>query len=231
MFFARSVLALAAQALTAAILALRGASSPWLSAGAYLPVYGTLIDLGCLALLWRLTRREGIGLRELVGFQRERLGRDIAFGLALVPVALVLIFGGVLVAGWLVYGTSTLPYLYQPLPLWAALYGTLIWPLLWGLTEQLTYNAYLLPRLRALCRSTAVAVALVTFTWSFQHVVMPLTNEPSFWAFRMISPIPYSIFETLVYLRFRRLLPLAIAHALLDGAGVVVGVLLPALHA
>jgi hypothetical protein len=27
-----------------------------------LPVYGTLIDAGCLVLLWRLTRREGIGL-------------------------------------------------------------------------------------------------------------------------------------------------------------------------
>jgi uncharacterized protein len=29
-----------------------------------------LIDAGCLALLWRLTRREGIGLFDLVGFER-----------------------------------------------------------------------------------------------------------------------------------------------------------------
>lgn len=32
------------------------------------PVYGTLIDAGSLALLWRLIRREGIRLWDLVGF-------------------------------------------------------------------------------------------------------------------------------------------------------------------
>jgi hypothetical protein len=35
-----------------------------------------LIDAGCLALLWRLTRREGIRLFDLVGFDRTRLSRD-----------------------------------------------------------------------------------------------------------------------------------------------------------
>jgi hypothetical protein len=72
---------------------------------------------------------------------------------------------------------------------------------------------------------------LVAFSWSFQHVVMPLTFDPAFMTFRMLSPIPFSIFQTLLYLRFRRLLPFAIAHALMDGAGVVIGVLLPLLRA
>jgi hypothetical protein len=42
--------------------------------------------------------------------------------------------------------------------------------------------------------------------------------------------VPHTVFATLVYLRWRRLLPLAIAHAVLDGAGVVIGVLLPAVR-
>jgi hypothetical protein len=33
-----------------------------------------------------------------------------------------------------------------------------------------------------------------------------------------------------LYLRLRRLIPFAIAHALMDGAGVLVGVLLPLLR-
>jgi hypothetical protein len=45
-----------------------------------------LIDAGCLALLWRLTRREGIRLFDLVGFERTRLVRDALLGLALIPV-------------------------------------------------------------------------------------------------------------------------------------------------
>jgi hypothetical protein len=39
-----------------------------------------LIDAGCLTLLWRLTRREGIRVLDLVGFERTRLVRDTLLG-------------------------------------------------------------------------------------------------------------------------------------------------------
>ena len=229
MLFARSVCAVAAQALVAAVFVLRSSPTPWLDAAPWLPVYGTLIDAGCLALLWRLTRREGIGLFDLVGFERARLVPDVLLGLVLIPVSLVFIFGGTSAAGWLLYGTLTPPYFFGSLPLPAALYGVLVWPLIWGLTEQMTYNGYLVPRFQVLCRSTSVAVACVAFAWSFQHVVMPLTGDARFMAFRLLSSVPHSIFATLLYLRLRRLIPFAVAHALMDGASVVIGVLRPAL--
>jgi hypothetical protein len=231
MLFARSVFAVGAQAVVAAVFALRSSPTPWLDAAPWLPVYGTLIDVGCLVLLWRLTRREGIGLLDLVGFERGRLARDTLLGLVLVPVSLLFILGGVYAAGWLVYGTLTQPYLNSPLPLPAALYGVLVFPFIWGLTEQMTYNGYLLPRFRVLCRSTALAVALVGFSWSFQHVVMPLTFDDKFMVFRLLSPVPHTLFELLLYLRLRRLVPLVIAHGLLDGASVLIGSLLPLLRA
>jgi hypothetical protein len=231
MLFARSVFAVGAQAVVAAVFALRSSPTPWLDAAPWLPVYGTLIDVGCLVLLWRLTRREGIGLLDLVGFERGRLARDTLLGLVLVPVSLLFILGGVYAAGWLVYGTLTQPYLNSPLPLPAALYGVLVFPFIWGLTEQMTYNGYLLPRFRVLCRSTALAVAVVGFSWSFQHVVMPLTFDDKFMVFRLLSPVPHTLFELLLYLRLRRLVPLVIAHGLLDGASVLIGSLLPLLRA
>jgi hypothetical protein len=83
MLFARAACAVGAQALVAAIFALRSSPTPWHDAEPWLPVYGTLIDAGCLALLWRLTRREGIRLLDLVGFERTRLVRDTLLGLAL----------------------------------------------------------------------------------------------------------------------------------------------------
>lgn len=230
MLFARAICAVMAQALVAAIFALRSSPTPWHAAEPWLPVYGTLIDVGCLALLWQLTRREGIGLFDLVGFERARLVHDGLLGFALIPVSLAFILGGVYAAGWLVYGTLTPPYLYGPLPLPAAFYGALVFPFVWGLTEQMTYNGYLMPRFRVLCRSTSPAVACVAFAWSFQHVVMPLTFDAKFMVFRLLSPVPFSVFQTLLYLRLRRLVPFAIAHALMDGAGVVIGVLLPQLR-
>jgi membrane protease YdiL (CAAX protease family) len=225
MLLARSACAVAAQAVVAAVFALRGSQAPWHDAEPWLPVYATLIDAGCLALLWRLTRREGIGLLALVGFARARLVRDALLGLALIPVSLVFIFGGTLAAGWIVYGTLRPPVLLGGLPLPAALYGVLVFPFLWGLTEQMTYNGYLLPRFQVLCRSTTMAVALVAFAWSLQHAFMPLTFDASFMAFRLLASVPFSVFETLLYLRLRRLLPLALAHALMDGATVLIPML------
>ncbi len=227
MLLARAVFAVGAQAVVAAIFALRASLTPWHDAEPWLPVYGTLIDAGCLALLWRLTRREGIGLFDLVGFERTRLVRDVLLGFALIPVSLVFILGGTYAAGWLLYGTPSQPYFFGTLPLPAAVYGVLVWPFIWGLTEQMTYNGYLLPRFQVLCRSTSVAIAVVAFAWSLQHVVMPLTFDAKFMAFRLLSSVPFSVFLTLLYLRLRRLVPLAIAHALLDGASVLISVLLP----
>ena len=68
-------------------------------------------------------------------------------------------------ASWLVYGTVRQPVLLGGLPLPAALYGVLVFPLLWGLTEQMTYNGYLLPRFEVLSRSTTSAVAIVSLVW------------------------------------------------------------------
>jgi membrane protease YdiL (CAAX protease family) len=131
--------------------------------------------------------------------------------------------------GWIVYGTLTPAYLFGQLPLPAALYGVLVWPFIWGLTEQMTYNGYLVPRFQVLCRSTGLAVAIVASVWSMQHVFMPFILDAKYIAFRLFSPLPFSVFATLVYLRLRRLIPLAIAHALMDGASVAISALMPSL--
>jgi membrane protease YdiL (CAAX protease family) len=225
MLFARTVCAVAAQALVAAIFAWRSSPTPWHDAEPWLPVYGTLIDAGCLALLWRLTRREGIRLFDLVGVERARIVRDTLLGFALIPVSLVIIFAGTYAAGWILYGAPRPPYFLGGLPLPAALYGVLVFPFIWGLTEQMTYNGYLLPRFQVLCRRTRVAVAVVAFVWSMQHAFMPLTFDAKFMTFRLLASLPSSVFETLVYLRLRRLLPFVIAHALMDGATVLIPLL------
>jgi membrane protease YdiL (CAAX protease family) len=229
MLFARAALAVAAQAVVAGIYALRGSPTPWHDAEPWLPVYGTLIDLGCLALLWRLTRREGRRLFDLVGFERSHLLRDVLLGVALIPASLVFIFAGTYGAHWLLYGTVSAPFFFGTLPLPAVLYGILIWPFVWGLTEQMTYNGYLVPRFQAL-GGTRLAIAMVALVWAGQHAFMPLTFDPKFMLYRLLSSVPHSVFVILVYLRLRRLVPLAIDHALMDGATVVIGGLLPLLR-
>jgi uncharacterized protein len=231
MLFARSGFAVAAQGLVAAVYAMRGSATPWRDAAAWLPVYGTLIDAGCLGLLWWLARREGVSLLDLIGFERRRLRRDLLMGLALIVPSLVFIFGGVMASSLLVYGNLDAPQIFEPLPLLPTLYAVLVFPLIWGITEQTTYNGYLLPRFQVLSGSTAFAVVAVAIVWSFQHAVMPLTFDADFMLYRALGPIPQSLFVTLVYLRMRRILPLAIAHWLMDGGAAFVGSLWPLLAA
>lgn len=70
------------------------------------------------------------------------------------------------------------------------------------------------------------AVALIR---ALQHAFMPLTFDPDYMVHRFVSSMPNSLFMALVYLRLRRLLPLAIAHWLMDAASVFVGSILPLL--
>jgi hypothetical protein len=230
MLFARPVLAVAAQGLVAEFYAARGSAAPWREAGAWLPLYGVLIDGGCLGLLWWLARREGITLGGLIGLDRGRLGRDLLLGLFLIPPSLFLILGGNYASCWLVYGNFHLPEVLGALPLWAALYAVLVFPLLWGVAEQTTYNGYTLPRLQVLTGRTWLAVAMVALIWSAQHAAMPLTFDPRFMLYRLLSPLPFSTFIILVYLRLRRMVPLATAHWLMDGASAFLGTLLPLLR-
>jgi hypothetical protein len=220
MLFARSLFGVGAQAVVAGIFVLGSSATAWQDAEPWLPVYATLIDIGCLALMWWLTRREGIRLFDLVGFDRRRLARDVLLGLAIVPAELAVILGGVYAAGWLLYGTLTPPLLFQSLPGPATLYAALVFPALWGLTEQMTYNGYLLPRFKVLSGNTSLAVACVGFVWALEHVFVPFTLDPRYMASRLLGALPNAVFQTLLYLRLRRLLPLAIAHALLDGSTV-----------
>jgi membrane protease YdiL (CAAX protease family) len=173
---------------------------------------------------------EGIRFVDLLSFDRARLWRDVLFGLLLILPSMVFILGGNVGASLLVYGVAQPAMFFTPLPLPAALYAVLVFPLLWGITEQMTYNGYAAPRLQVLSRSTMAAVALVALPWAFQHAVMPVTLDAQYVVYRMISPIPFSIFSVLLYLRVRRLLPFVVAHWLMDGAASAIGSLLPLLR-
>ncbi len=49
--------------------------------------------------------------------------------------------------------------------------------------------------------------------------------------YRLLAAIPNTVFQTPLYLRLRRLVPLAIGHALMEGASLLIGVLLPVVRA
>jgi hypothetical protein len=122
----RNGLILLAQAVPAGVFASQGHPAPWRPAAPWWTVYGTLVDLGCLALLWRFARAEGITIRGLIG--AIKLRRDIVAGLGYYCLAFPLFVGGGLLSTKLVYGcmhadVSSGLFMARTLPVWGVVYS------------------------------------------------------------------------------------------------------------
>ena len=174
----RSVLMIFSQALVAGTYLARGHSSPWNAAAPWRTVYGTLVDLGCLALMLKFTRAEGIRLRDLIGEIRVHRGHDIFLGVG----CLVLVWLLFSIPRWLAiklaFRTAQIamyPGLLsaRQLPCWAVIYSLGLFWLIWSPTEEMTYNGYALPRLEVLTGRKWIAVLLVGFWWALQHSFIP----------------------------------------------------------
>lgn len=211
--FVRFVFALLAQALLAALFFALGKAHPWQAAAPWWTVYGTLIDIGSLLLLAWLTKREGIRLRELVGFERRWLARDLGLGLGLTVIYVALgAVGGTLLT-FALYGTPQPPLvLMGGLPIWATLYSLLVWPVLWGITEEMLYQGYAWPRLQALTGRSWLAILIVAVGFGVQHMALPWVLDGKFMFWRFGPSFLIGLVVPLFYQRLRRLPPLIIAH-------------------
>jgi membrane protease YdiL (CAAX protease family) len=217
---ARTALMLLAQGLVALILLRRGSSRPWLDAAPWWTVYGTIVDIGCLTLMWKLTRMEGSSLRALFGTAPLFTIRDLFFGItAFVCVFPFFVAGGMLSAYW-IYGATRVdafPGLlsHRVLPLWAVIYSRSLWWMIWSPTEEMTYNGYCLSRLQSSTRAW-IAVLLVGFWWAIQHSFLPFIPDWRSFLWRFLAFVPGVIALMLIYLRTRRLSLLILAHWPMD---------------
>jgi membrane protease YdiL (CAAX protease family) len=227
MVFARLVLALLAQAVVAGLFALRGHVTPWQAAAPWWTVYGTAIDVGCLLLLAWLARREGMRLVALIGPTRQRVWRALLVGLGILVLLIAMGMLGDMVFAPLIYGADEAPAPMGPLPLWGALYSVLVWPLVWGIAEETTYQGYALPRLEVLSGRAWLAVAIVSLGWAVQHCALPLLPDWRWALFRFASSLPFAIALPIIYLRTRRLLPIIVAHWIADALSALLLLVLP----
>jgi len=225
MIFARLILAVLA---VAGLFMLQGHPTPWQAAAPWWPVYGTLIDIGSLVLLVRLAHKEGIRLFDLINFQRKLLGRDLLLGMGVGVLIFILSTVGFIIFGPLIYGATPAPVPHGTLPLWGALYALLVWPIIWGIAEELTYQGYALTRLEVLSGRTWLAVIIVGFGWALQHSALPLMPDWRWAVYRFATNIPI-VLIMIFYLRTRprRLFPFIFGHWAANLFGVLVGIVLP----
>lgn len=150
-----------------------------------LPIFADAI---CLALLWRLTRREGIRLRDLFCWSRRQLLRDLALGVGLFLLSYIALFAieaGIAIVAISADSAHSAQAMQRLLasgainPLgmgWQIGMSALVVPLSAAITEELVYRGYAQARLTALTGRPWLAVALTSCGFAAQHLAYGLTS-------------------------------------------------------
>jgi hypothetical protein len=221
---APTVLLLLCQSITAIILFAINRHAPWRQSGDWWQVYGTAVDVGCLAGLRYYARREGMGFRDLIGKVQLSRGHDFLLGLGYFLITFPLFLLGGHFAQKLLYGASPQDLSANfvrthQLPMWALVFSLTIWWFVWSPTEEMTYQAYVLPRLHKLSGRPLMSFLIVAFCWTLQHCALPFVPSWRYVTFRFLAFLPGVCVMMLCYLRTRRLTPLIFAHWPMDLAG------------
>lgn len=194
---------------------------PMLAVIALLPV-----NIICLVLVARLLRREGRGIRELLGFEPARIVRDLLWGLLWVVVMYAPFAGTIVLVVWLQFGgavfsrmetiffdPTSIPTLDPVTWMVIALIGVLTFAPLNAPVEELVYRGYAQGSLE---RRWPVALAIVVPAALFaaQHVWYAPTSSAR--AAFVCAFFVWGVGSGLIYRRQRRLMPLVFAHGIVN---------------
>lgn len=206
-----------------------------LSAVAMLPV-----NVICLLLVMRRLRREGRAVRDLLGFDRSRIGTDLLWGLLWLAVLYLPFVGAIMLVVWVQHGSEmfvamqtiffdpeTVPTL-NPLA-WTiiAVVAVITFAPLNAPTEELVYRGYAQGTLRQAQGSTrraqgstgarwptVVAVIVPSIIFALQHVWYAPTPDAVV-AF-VCAFFVWGVGSAVIYLGQRRLMPVVFAHLLVN---------------
>ena len=168
-----------------------------------------------LVLIW-LSSKESMRIFDLIGFERRLFKKDMLLVLALLIPSGIIGYFSVYLAGVLLYGNTPPTFMFQSLPIWAALFSVIAFPLTNALLESTTYFGYSFQRIAVLSGNKWLALALASSFLALQHISIPLHLDLKYLLWRFLSFLPFAFFAGWIYLKIRRLLPIMVLHYLAD---------------
>jgi hypothetical protein len=144
----------------------------------------------CFFLLRWLAAKESMRFRDLFGMDKRWLKRDVLLILALLVPSAIIGYFGVYFAGIWLYGDTPPDFMFQSLPIWAAIVGVVLFPLTNALIESPTYFGYSFQRIAVLSGNQWLALALASLCLALQHIAIPLYLDPKYMLWRFVSFLP-----------------------------------------
>lgn len=219
---------------TAGILALLGQPAGVEAVSTFSVLYLFPVNVACLLLVSRLTRGEG-GIRALIGFDRARLGRDIAWGLLWLTVLWIPFIAALMGTMFALYGTeflsgfeaalapdpANLPAMSPAVAVVFGIVAVLTFAPLNAPAEELVYRAYPFTG----TKNQSLAVFLPSIAFGIQHAFFAPT-APGMVVYAAAFFV-WGLGSALIFRWQRRLMPLIVAHLVVNVASSVPALILP----
>lgn len=170
----------------------------------------------CFLLLRWLAAKEGMRFRDLIGMEKRSSKKDVLLVVALLIPSGIIGYFSVYLAGVWLYGDTPPAFMFQTLPLWAAVLSVIVFPLTNALVETPTYLGYSFPRIAVISENRWLALILASSFLALQHIGIPLYLDLRYMLWRFLSFLPFAFFAGWIYLKIRRLLPLMVLHYFAD---------------
>ncbi|MEO2077366.1 MAG: CPBP family intramembrane glutamic endopeptidase [Bacillus sp. (in: firmicutes)] len=213
----RTILFIIFGALFVGIFALAGKSSPLHEAEKWWPFQAIFANIVTFLILRSFLKMEGYSYLSIFNYKKGRAKKDTLETLSLIVVGFLAGAIPLFLFSYILLGSFTPPeVMFQKLPLWAAAIALVLFPISNGLVETPTYIGYALPRIKERSGKLWLAILLSGLFLAFQHVALPLVFDGPYMMWRFLSFLPLALILGLIYSKTNRLLPIAIAHFLMD---------------
>lgn len=194
----------------------------------YLPefsnVYFTLVNVLCFCLLYHLLKKEGRSFKDLIDFRRERVVKDISFGLLWLLVLYVPFVLTVMGIMFVLYGPDLFEHFATvfagneeififPRPqwlLWVTASISFIFPFLNAPIEELMYRGYAQPLFINHYKKVWVGIIIPAVGFALQHVILAVSLQGAI--IYTAAFFVWGIGSGFIFHKQKRLFPLIVCH-------------------
>lgn len=190
-------------------------------------LYLAPVNIASLLLLRWALHRDGRRIRDLLGFDSARLGKDILWGLLWLMVLYVPFAAAIIGTMFLLYGGAAFtsfetafvpadgyPILSQGMAVVLAVVVVLTFAPLNAPTEELVYRGYAQGGIRRALGSRSLAVVIPAIGFGLQHIFFAAT-APAMLVFA-VAFFVWGVGSGIIYLKQGRLMPLIICHFIVN---------------
>jgi uncharacterized protein len=187
----------------------------------------TIVNVICLMILIKILKGEKRSLIEIIGFQPDKLGKDILYGFLWLFILYIPFVIAVMGTMFLMFGTDFInhfetvfagdveSFYSRPIWLsWLAACVSLIFPFLNAPIEEIMFRGYAQPKFIAHYQKVYLGIVIPAVGFSLQHMLLAASVEGAI--VYAVAFFVWGIGSGIIYYKQKRLLPLIVCHFIVN---------------